>query len=1021
MARRASSRGRARGRARGGTRGTRQSRRLNTGDGGVPDVFQDMLAETDAPAEEEVTERPRKKRRTAEEGLDLSPQATASPSPSNASVATSPRANAGAQEMDQGPTPAPRLQTVTEDSDESDDNSDMEWEDVALDKPLESVLKQPETLSGTGDLSIVLNGGADDGAPTRRSRRKGITSEEKRMRLDVHKVHVLCLLYHAYVRNAWCNDRQLQTCLKRFLTKRMVSGFTPNPDFSQPQAARAFMDALNQAKEAWSNFRITKLGLKRARWSPNEVLERYKLVEDLDPPIGLSELQKAAVAFEGSADTGAQLFCAFLRAAGVEARLVCSLQPLPFTAAAQPPAPSSPYANKNTIYANSSNHVESPSTPDTDSTPAAPRRIRRLGQSSVNSASPVLKGAAPPSIYRKPISPPRFPIYWVEAFNIAQQKWIAVDPISTTSVGKPYKLEPPLNSLEAGMAYVIAYEKTGVAKDVTRRYASSYNAKTQKFRVETSENGARWWRKAMKIFGRETVLDRDQVEDAELSKREVAEPMPTNVQDFKNHPYYALERHLRHNEVIHPKREVGKVNAGTAAVNKLEPIYRRRDVHACKSADRWYRLGRVVRAGEQPLKHARPRRNPERELEVDEHHHGLEEQIGAGLYAPFQTELYVPPPVVDGRVPRNAFGNIDVYVPSMVPGGAAHIQSPDTARAARLLNIDYADAVTGFQFKGRQGTAIVQGAVVAAEYHDAVEEVIRGFVTVKDEEEARRRSREALRMWRRFLTGLRIVERVKGYATEAEQKDMREELDKAEDEEASAMAAGGFFPDAAEDTAPTAESASNDPTVESDGCGGGFLPDTDLAGGFVADDGDGGGFIPDDPSAQTETPASGHGDGFLPDALSDVVDGGAGFLTDEPRPQDTPGPPPQEDDGAVLGGTAATQIPAPATLKQETTMDSTYSLFHEAAAQEPDGPIFPLPRSIVRAEEGMPSPIRDRNQTEPQEDTAEGDSSRLEGNNQSQNTNENEEAASSSDEKGSLPSHDPEDEDAEPEWLLTSD
>lgn len=41
----------------------------------------------------------------------------------------------------------------------------------------------------------------------------------------------------------------------------------------------------------------------------------------------------ATAALEGSRDTGAQLFCAMLRAAGVDVRLVCSLQLLPFAAA----------------------------------------------------------------------------------------------------------------------------------------------------------------------------------------------------------------------------------------------------------------------------------------------------------------------------------------------------------------------------------------------------------------------------------------------------------------------------------------------------------------------------------------------------------------------------------------------------------------------------------------------------------------------------------------------------------------
>ena len=67
------------------------------------------------------------------------------------------------------------------------------------------------------------------------------------------------------------------------------------------------------------------------------------------------------------------------------------------------------------------------------------------------------------------------------------------------------------------------------------------------------------------------------------------------MQDFKNHPYYVLERHLRRNEVIHPRNEVGKVGVGGHASTSLEIIYRRRDVKVVRSADKWYRLGREVK------------------------------------------------------------------------------------------------------------------------------------------------------------------------------------------------------------------------------------------------------------------------------------------------------------------------------------------------------------------------------------------------------------------------------------------
>lgn len=45
-----------------------------------------------------------------------------------------------------------------------------------------------------------------------------------------------------------------------------------------------------------------------------------------------ADFRALAVKLEGSRDVGAQLFCAFLRSAGVDARVVCSLQPLPLNA-----------------------------------------------------------------------------------------------------------------------------------------------------------------------------------------------------------------------------------------------------------------------------------------------------------------------------------------------------------------------------------------------------------------------------------------------------------------------------------------------------------------------------------------------------------------------------------------------------------------------------------------------------------------------------------------------------------------
>lgn len=51
------------------------------------------------------------------------------------------------------------------------------------------------------------------------------------------------------------------------------------------------------------------------------------------------DFRKLAEIMQGSRDFGAQLFCAMLRGVGVDTRLVCSLQTLPFTGVAKGESP----------------------------------------------------------------------------------------------------------------------------------------------------------------------------------------------------------------------------------------------------------------------------------------------------------------------------------------------------------------------------------------------------------------------------------------------------------------------------------------------------------------------------------------------------------------------------------------------------------------------------------------------------------------------------------------------------------
>lgn len=305
---------------------------------------------------------------------------------------------------------------------------------------------------------------------------------------------------------------------------------------------------------------------------------------------------------------------------------------------------------------------------------------------------------------------------------------------------------------------------------MTQRYAKAFSAKTRRLRVEFAEDrGDEWWAAALKRYARRGYpTDLEQIEDNEMAASRAREPIPSNIADFKSHPLYVLERHLRRNEVlVEGCKDVGTVAAGPRA--PTERVYLRRNVRVARSREKWYRMGRVVRFNEIPVKWLPRRKDAEDEEEGSDTQMG---EAGTPLFLADQTDLFQHPPVVDGVVPRNKFGNLDVYVPSMVPPGGAHVDDELGRRAAWILGVDCAPALTGFKFKGRHGTAVLSGVVVPAEAEEGVRSVIRGLRDVEVEMEAERKKRECLRVWRRLLMGLRVREQIwAGVDVEAEREE----------------------------------------------------------------------------------------------------------------------------------------------------------------------------------------------------------------------------------------------------------
>jgi len=138
------------------------------------------------------------------------------------------------------------------------------------------------------------------------------------------------------------------------------------------------------------------------------------------------------------------------------------------------------------------------------------------------------------------------------------------------------------------------------------------------------------------------------------------------------------------------------------------------------------------------------------------------EKMLQGLYSWDQTDWIIPPPIENGVIPKNAYGNIDLYVDSMLPQGAVHIPLRGTKKICNRLNIDFAEAVTGFEFGHRMAVPIITGVVIAEEHYDAVMDEWQRDEAERERKEDEKRTKAALTMWRKMLMGLRIVERFKG-------------------------------------------------------------------------------------------------------------------------------------------------------------------------------------------------------------------------------------------------------------------
>ncbi|MFH4975422.1 hypothetical protein AB6A40_002131 [Gnathostoma spinigerum] len=324
--------------------------------------------------------------------------------------------------------------------------------------------------------------------------------------------------------------------------------------------------------------------------------------------------------------------------------------------------------------------------------------------------------------------------YWVEYWDLSDERWICLDPL-TKAVDDPTVFEA---NVEGTMDYVLAIDNEFGIRDITGRYSSKFMTQEMK----KSRIDDRWWNATLSLqMFRPKKMTRYRMETVDIHNLLFSKPMPTLISEYKNHPLYVLKKDLLKFEAIYPEDQepLGQIRG--------QDIYPRSSVHTLQGSLNWLKVARSVKEGEKPYKVVKARPNirvPEEEREPRT----------LDLYGYWQTKKYDPPKVVDGKIPRNEYGNIYMYKPCMVPKGCVHVRLDGLASVARDLNIEFVPAVVGWDFHKSGNHPLLEGGVCLKKDEEKLRKTWWKIHQEKLIKAAKRRRARAIKNWRRLARGV---------------------------------------------------------------------------------------------------------------------------------------------------------------------------------------------------------------------------------------------------------------------------
>uniref|UniRef100_A0A0A9DIQ6 Rad4 beta-hairpin domain-containing protein n=1 Tax=Arundo donax TaxID=35708 RepID=A0A0A9DIQ6_ARUDO len=349
------------------------------------------------------------------------------------------------------------------------------------------------------------------------------------------------------------------------------------------------------------------------------------------------------------------------------------------------------------------------------------------------------------------------PLYWAEVYCGGQAstgRWVHVDVVNDLIDGER-NVEASSAACKKPLRYVVAFAGNG-AKDVTRRYCLQWH------RIVPGRVNAQWWDNVLAPLKQMELAATNDSEDMELQTRALTEPLPTSQQAYKDHHLYALEKWLHKNQILHPKGPV-------LGFCKGHPVYPRSCVQTLQSRHGWLREGLQVRENELPAKVVT---RPKRTFNAQSFQSNADEddlKPTLELYGEWQLGPLQLPHAVNGIVPKNERGQVDVWSEKCLPPGTVHLRLPRLFKVAKRLGIDYAPAMVGFDYCSGRCLPVFDGIVVCTEFKIAILEAYGEEEEQRQAHERKQEEVQALSRWYQLLCSIVTRQRLKdSYETPSE-------------------------------------------------------------------------------------------------------------------------------------------------------------------------------------------------------------------------------------------------------------